>query len=327
MSFCLSFPTTGNPADVIELTERPLTPLTGHEVRVHMRYAPINPADINFVEGTYGRAAHPPAIPGHEGCGEVVEIGPLVTSLAVGDVVMPLIGGGCWSQHMTAAELHFAKLPPGIDRVQASMLRINPVTAWHLLKKYVTLEPGSWVVQNAGNSGVGRALIQIAKSLELKTVSFVRRPELIPELIELGANEVFLDDENGLAEAKAVLEGREIKLAANAVGGDSAIRLMDLLSPEGTMVTYGAMSRRSLKVPNKFLIFKNLHLQGLWITQWFEKASSLDLAEVLEPLTKMILHGELVTAVDEVIPMAEHRRALLRAQEGGRNGKVILDLA
>jgi len=327
MSLCLSFPTTGNPAEVLEIIERPLLPLTGHEVRVQMRYAPINPADLNFIEGTYGRAAHPPAIPGHEGCGEVVDIGPLVTSLEKGDVVIPLLGAGCWSQHITAAELHFAKLPPGIDRVQASMLRINPVTAWHLLKEYIELDEGAWVVQNAGNSGVGRALIQIAKHLGLKTASFVRRAELIPELTALGADAVFTDDETGLTAAKEHLHGKELKLAANAVGGDSAIRLMDLLSPEGILVTYGAMSRRSLKIPNKFLIFKNLHLQGLWITRWFEKSGTAELAAVLEPLTRMIAHGELVTAVDEVIPLAEYRRAILRAQEGGRAGKVILDLA
>ncbi len=327
MSFCLSFPTTGNPAEVLEVVERPLLPLTGHEIRVHMRYAPVNPADLNFIEGNYGRAAHPPAIPGHEGCGEIIAIGPDVTSLEVGDLVIPLLGAGCWAQHMTADEQFFAKLPPGIDRVQASMLRVNPVTAWHLLKKHVSLDEGEWVLQNAGNSGVGRALIQVAKSLGLKTVSFVRREELIPELKALGADAVFLDDENGFAAAKELLQGQELKLAANAVGGDSAIRLMDLLSPEGTLVTYGAMSRRSLKVPNKFLIFKNLRLEGLWITRWFEKASTAELYEVLEPLVKMILHGELVTAVDEVIPMADHRRAMLRAQEGGRAGKVILDLA
>lgn len=327
MSFCLSFPATGNPAEVLEIIERPLLPLTGHEVRVHMRYAPVNPADLNFIEGNYGRPSHPPAIPGHEGCGEVIDVGPLVTSLTKGDVVIPLLGAGCWSQHLTAAELHFAKLPPGIDRVQASMLRVNPVTAWHLLKKYVDLPEGAWVAQNAANSGVGRALIQIAKSLGLRTVNFVRRAELIPELMALGADFVFLDDESGLAAAKQTLKDEKIRLAGNAVGGDSAIRLMDLLSPEGTMVTYGAMSKRSLKVPNKFLIFKNLHLQGLWITRWFEESGSAELAEVLEPLVKMIVHGELVTAVDEVIPLAEHRRAMLRAQEGGRAGKVILDLA
>lgn len=327
MSLSLSFPTTGNPADVVELIERPLAPLSGHEVRVHMRYAPINPADLNYIEGTYGRPAHPPAVPGHEGCGEVEEVGPLVTSLAKGDVVIPLLGVGCWTQHITAAELHFAKLPPSIDRVQASMLRINPVTAWHLLKKYVDLPDGAWVAQNAANSGVGRVFIQLAKILGYRSINFVRRAELIPELTALGADAVFLDDEEGLAQAKKLLEGHPLRLATNAVGGDSAIRLMDLLSPEGTMVTYGAMSRRSLKVPNKFLIFKNLHLQGLWITRWFEESGSAELAEVMEPLAKHIAHGEIVTAVDAIFSIQDYRKAILRAQEGGRSGKVILDLA
>ena len=327
MSLCLSFSATGNPAEVLELIDRPLQPLTGHEVRVHMRYAPINPADLNFIEGTYGRAAHPPAIPGHEGCGEVEEIGPLVTSLEKGDVVVPLLGAGCWTQHLTAAEHHFAKLPPSIDRVEASLLRINPVTAWHLLKNYVTLLEGDWVAQNASNSAVGRAVIQIAKRFKLRTLNFVRRAELVPELLELGADAVFLDDAEGVAAAKAHVKSEAPRLAFNAVGGDSAIHLMDVLAQEGTMVTYGAMSRKSLKVPNKFLIFKNLDLKGLWITGWFEKASTAELYEVLNPLASMMMEKDLVFPVDEVFPLKDFKRAILRAQEGGRAGKVILDLA
>lgn len=312
---------------MLELIERPLQPLKGHEVRVHMRYAPINPADLNFVEGTYGRVAHPPAVPGHEGCGEVEEVGPLVTSLAKGDVVIPLLGTGCFAQHLTAAEHHFAKVPASIDRVAASMLRVNPVTAWHLLKNYVSLLEGEWIVQNAANSGVGRAVIQLAKRFGLKTVNFVRREELIPELLELGADAVFLDNAEGVAAAKAETYSQPPRLALNAVGGDSAIHLMDVLAPEGTMVTYGAMSRRSLKVPNKFLIFKNLDLRGLWITGWFEKASSAELYEVLNPLANLMLHGELQLPVDEVVPLKEFKHAIQRAQQGGRSGKVVLDLA
>lgn len=326
-SLCLSFDTIGRPEEVLKLTERPLPPLSGHEVRVRMRYAPVNPADLNFIEGTYGRAAHPPAVPGHESCGEVEAVGPLVTSLKKGDVVIPLLGAGCWTQHMTAAEQHFALLPDSIDPVQASMLRINPVTAWHLLTQHVDLNEGDWVVQNAANSGVGRALVQIASKQGLRTLNFVRRPELVAEMKALGADAVFLDDEDGLAAARECLKGSAVRLAANAVGGDSAIRLMDLLSPEGMLVTYGAMSRRSLKVPNKFLIFKNLRLHGLWITRWFEKAGADELYKALEPLTRMILDHELHTAVDEVIPLRDFRRALARAAEGGRRGKVILDLA
>jgi trans-2-enoyl-CoA reductase len=327
MSLCLSFPTTGNPAEVLELIERPLPALDPHDVRVRLRYAPINPADLNFIEGTYGRPAHPPAIPGHEAFGYVEAVGADVSSLAVGDAVIPLLGAGCWTQHLTAEERFFAKLPQDIDPIQACMLRVNPVTAWHLLREITPLAEGDWIAQNAANSAVGRMIIQLARAQGIKTLNFVRRPELIAELLALGADAVYLDTGDGVSEAKARVKGERVRLAANAVGGDSAIHLMEVLSPEGILVTYGAMSRRSLKVPNKFLIFKQLHLRGLWITGWFEKAGSSELFAVLDPLAKMITHHEIVTPVDEVVPLREHRRAILRAQEGGRKGKVILDLA
>lgn len=311
---------------MLELVSRELPPMSPRMVRVAMRYAPINPADLNFIEGNYGRPSNPPAVPGHEGSGEVVEVGEEVESLQVGDFVIPLHAGGAWAEHLTAPEAFFAKLPATIDMVQASMLRINPVTAWRFLHDFRDLEPGNWVVQNAGNSGVGRSLIQIAAKLGIKTLSFVRRPELIAELKALGADEVFLDNDEGLAEAKALMKAHPSRLAANAVGGDSALRLMDLLAPHGTLVTYGAMSRRSLKVPNKFLIFKDLTLRGLWLTKWLESASHAEIYEVLRPLAEMIVDGTLIQPVAEVVPLRDYQRAIELAQKDARGGKVILDL-
>ena len=311
---------------MLELVSRDLPPVGPRQVRVVMRYAPVNPADLNFIEGNYGRPSNPPAVPGHEGSGEVVEVGDEVESLQVGDFVIPLHGGGIWAQHLTAPEAYFAKLPPTIDLVQASMLRINPVTAWRFLQDYGELQPGAWVLQNAANSGVGRSLIQIAAKQGYRTMNFVRRAELIPELKALGADEVFLDNDEGLAAAKAVMKAHPSRLAANAVGGDSALRLMDLLAAHGTLVTYGAMSRRSLKVPNKFLIFKDLSLRGLWVTKWLESASHAEIYEVLRPLAEMMVDGSLTQPVAEVVSLRDYKRAIELAQTDARGGKVVLDL-
>jgi trans-2-enoyl-CoA reductase len=319
----LQFCQTGDPEKVIELGSRTLEPLKPHDVRVAIHFAPVNPADLNYIEGNYGRPSHPPAIPGHEAAGVVIERGSEVSSLDVGDKVIPLLGAGCWCQHLTAEEQFFAKLPTEVDLLQASMLRVNPVTAWRLLKDYQTLQPGDWVAQNAANSGVGRSLIQIAKAKGLRSINFVRRPELIPELQALGADIVVLDNDEGLAEAKAALGKDPLHLAGNAVGGDSALRLMDLLAPGGTHVTYGAMSKRSLKVPNKFLIFKNLELRGLWVTRWYEKASATELYETLSPLAEMLVQQTLTLAVDTTFAPSEHPTALARAKADGRAGKVI----
>jgi len=327
MSAFLQFHKTGKPLEVLELSHRELPPLQGHEVRVAMRYSPVNPADLNFIEGSYGRVPAPPTIPGNEGSGQVVEIGPLVESLAVGDLVIPLGAGGCWVEHLTALEHEFAKLPDQIDMVQAAMLRVNPITVWCLLHNFVDLEKGDWIAQNAANSGVGRAMIQIAKHLGFRTLNFVRRPELIEELKALGADAVFLDNAEGVAQAHELTRAEAPRLATNAVGGESAIHLMDVLAHSGTLVTYGAMSRASLKAPNKFMIFKDLTLRGLWVTKWTEKASHAELYKVMHPLAEMIRDGDLTMAVDQVVPLKDFQSAIARAQEAGRSGKVVLDLA
>ncbi|MCB1228415.1 MAG: 2-enoyl thioester reductase domain-containing protein [Verrucomicrobiales bacterium] len=326
-SFCLKIDRTGIPHEVIQLAPHELPALGPHDVRIRLRYAPVNPADLNFIEGTYGRAAHPPCIPGHEASGTVEAIGSSVQSLAVGDAVIPLIGAGCWSQQMVAEEQFFARLPAGLDPVQTAMLRINPVTAWLLLREFADLSEGDWVAQNAGNSAVGQAIVQIAAQRGLRTLSFVRREEAIEPLRQLGATAVFLDDAAGLAAAKEHLGDAHLQLGLNAVGGDSAIRLMDLLSPGATMVTYGAMSRRSLKVPNRFLIFKNLQLKGLWVSRWLEHAGPGALYEVLEPLTEMLMNQQLRLPVEKIYPMSEAAEALRHAAESGREGKILLDLA
>ncbi|WP_206170957.1 MDR family NADPH-dependent oxidoreductase [Phragmitibacter flavus] len=315
---------SGVPSEVVFLEEFEAGEPQGHEVRVRMLYAPINPADLNFIEGTYGKAPNFPAVPGVEGCGRVESVGEAVESLEVGDLVIPLSAWGSWTTTMVLAENQFAKLPKDFDEVQAAMLRVNPTTAWRLLHEYRLLEQGDWVVQNAGNSGVGRAVIQIAKSQGFRTISFVRRQELIAELKALGGDAVFLDDAEGVRLALELVGEEKVRLALNAVGGDSALRLMEVVSVSGAVVTYGAMSRRSLKVPNKYLIFKDLEIRGCWLSRWMDHASSAEIAEVMQPLVAMVMKGDLLQPVERVFEVGEYREALARAQESGRAGKVLL---
>src|SRR5256714_13275425 len=80
------YETHGNPADVLRVESRPWPAPAAGEVIVKMRAAPINPADLNQIEGKYPVRAPLPATPGFEGAGIVAEVGANVTNVAVGDV-------------------------------------------------------------------------------------------------------------------------------------------------------------------------------------------------------------------------------------------------
>lgn len=319
----LVFSEFGIPKDVLRFEGECLiseSPAPG-QVLVRILAAPLNPADLNTIEGTYGVKPPLPATPGIEGCG-VVEASNS-TDFEPGDHVIFLRRAATWASHTTVSGDTLYKLPPGIDPLQAAMLKVNPATAWQLLHAFGMPEDGSWIVQNVGNSAVGRCVIQLARDLGIRTISLVRRPELLDELRVLGADHVLMDDDDGLASAREVLGGATAELAFNAVGGDSALRLMKLLREGGSHITYGAMGRKPVTIPNGLLIFRDLQVRGLWVSRWIENAPAAEVHEVYENLAARVVAGKLVQSVDSTYPLEEYVEALARLEAPGRSGKVL----
>ena len=318
-----SFASFGQPNEVIGLTELPTQELKPEEVRLKMLYAPINPADINYIQGIYGIKPELPAIPGLEGCGEVIES--RSDKLQAGDLVITINPVGTWAEQVVCPADYVLKIPSATPVEQASMLKVNPLTAWCMLTQFIDLPKGSWLIQNAANSGVGSCVIQIAKLLGLRTINLVRREELIKPLTELGADHALLDEAESIEAIRTITGDHPPALALNAVGGDSALRLMDIITTKGIHVTYGAMSRRSLKVPNKFLIFKRIQLHGFWVTEWIKETDAQLVGETYQQLARWISEGKLTQPIDSTYPLAEITTALNRAMENQRDGKVLLE--
>ena len=316
------FHQTGKPSEVLECGGfSPTEPQPG-EVCVRILAAPVNPADLNTIEGTYGVKPALPAVPGIEGCG-VVEASRSL-DFEEGDRVIFLRRASTWASHTTVAAHSLFKLPPEIDPLQAALLKVNPATAWQLLHGFGFPGKDGWVVQNAGNSAVGRCVIQLARDLGVRSVSFVRRADLFDELKALGADAVFTDDEEGYAAAKELLGGANARLAFNAVGGDSALRLMKLLCEGGTHITFGAMGRKPLTLPNGLLIFRDIRIRGLWVTRWVENAPADEVRAVYQNLAGRVAAGTLVQAVDSCFPLEDWQEALARLDAPDRSGKVLL---
>ena len=319
------YQTHGNPADVLEIETQPWPTPASDEAVVQMRTAPINPADLNQIEGKYPVRFPLPATPGFEGAGVVVDLCKSVKDLTVGALVILPHNLGTWRDAVAVKASDLVTVPPEIDPVHAAMLKINPMTAWRLLHDYVDLKTGDWLIQNAANSAAGRAVIQIAHDLGYKTVNVVRREELIDELRAEGGDVVLVDGENLREEVKNATNSAAIPLGLNAVGGDSALRLANCLAPESTVVTFGAMSLRPLKIPNGLLIFKDLRFRGIWINKWYNNATMDERMEAFRQLFEMAKRGLLKTKVEKAYPLSEAKTAVTHAAQGKRSGKIIFE--
>ncbi len=317
----------GPPGEVVGLVEEPTPEPGADQLRLRIHHSPIHPSDLNLIEGVYGIRPTLPACAGGEASATIDAVGAkLAGRFSTGTpVILPRRPAeGAWREQLIVQADDIHVLPEGIDLEQAAMLALNPATAWGLLNLFTDLSPGDWIVLNAANSAVGHCLVQLARERGLHTLALVRREETVAPLRELGADCVLLDQADSIDAAREAFGDRAPRLALNAVGGDSALRLMDLLAEQGHHVTYGAMSRRSLKVPNKFLIFKRLVLTGFWVTRWLDSAPADRVTAMLDELAALMKKGRLHMPVAQVYPIGQIQSAIAAAQQDRRPGKILL---
>lgn len=311
---------TGEPSAVVQIDALAPTGPGPGEVLVRMLFAPVNPADLNMLEGKYGEQRPLPDVPGNEGCGRVVAAGTGVDPSWVGRLV--LVDREAWREEGRWKVEDLVPVPAGLEARAACVLRVNPPTAWRLLHDFADLGAGDWIVQNAATSSVGRAVIEIAARSGWKTLNVVRRPEAADELRTLGADAVVVDGDELAEQAASVLAGAKPRLALNAVGGISATRLAGLLAPGGTLVTYGAMSKEALKIPNGFLIFRDLVFRGFWLTRWLRGAAAEERGAMFGEIFRLAAAGCFAPRAADEFPLTDISAAVARATRGG--GKVLL---
>lgn len=288
----------GEPQDVLSLHGHSISPAAGTSVVIRMLVAPINPADVNQIQGVYPSkpdlstslgTSEPSAVAGNEGVAEVISTGSGVKSLSKGDwVIMKHTSQGTWRTHMDIDESRLIKIDnkEGLTPLQVGTVSVNPCTAYRMLLDSAKwgFRGDEWFIQNGANSGVGRAAIQLGKEWGFKSINVIRGREdkdeeqkLRQELLDIGATKVITEEELQSREIRDQIKewtngGREqVKVGLNCVGGKPATALAKFLSPGATMVTYGAMSKQPVILPASLLIFKEISFNGFWVSKWSDR--------------------------------------------------------
>lgn len=315
--------TFGKPEEVLELEEIPVPIPQRGEVRVRLLAAAVNPSDRGMVGGSYGKLRELPAVAGREGVGVIDQVGPEVVDLVEGAMVRFPEALGVWCEYACAPADAISVVNADVPLEQAAVSFINPPSAYCLLKHVVNLEPGDWIVQNAGNSAVGLSVIQMAKAFGLRTISQVRREDLVTPLKDLGADHVVIEGSGWHKQVSELTKGAPVRLALNSVGGASAVDQIKALSDGGTQVTFGGMVGDLVRFPTRFLIFNDVRLVGFWWDQWATRRGGQAVQQVMDAVHQMMADGALRLPIEQTYRLKQYREALAHDARP-RLGKILL---
>ena len=325
--------------EVLRIEERPTPEPGAGEVRVRVRAAGVNFADLMARQGLYPDAPKPPLVMGYEVAGEVNALGPGVEGLRTGDRVLAGCRFGGYAEHVVTAAAGVLPLPEGWSFEEAAALPVNYATAYGILLRYGSLRAGERVLVHAAAGGVGIAATQIAKltGAEVFGTASAAKHEAIREI---GVDHPidYRTEDFAAAVRRITGEKRPLDVVLDAVGGRSWRRSFGLLRPGGRLVCFGASSlvsgetrdlrrlARTLAETPRFnplrLSSRSLSVVGFNLLRVWEAHGSLE--EYVGPLRGWLESGAIRPRVAATFPLERGGDAHRYLAARSNVGKVVL---
>ena len=225
--------------EVIELRELPDPVPNEGEVRLRVRAAGVNFADVLARLGLYPDAPRPPVVVGYEVAGHVDAIGGGVTGFVEGDRVVALTRFGGYSDLVIVPAAQCFRFPESLSDAEAAAVPVTYLTAALALYKMAALAPGETVLVHNAGGGVGIAAIQLAqlrRAIVIGTASPFKHAALrtfgVEHLIDYTTADV-------KQEVRAMTRGRGCDVILDPIGGRSFKSSYRLLAPMGRLVMFG----------------------------------------------------------------------------------------
>lgn len=316
-------PRFGGPA-VLERVHVPVQEPGPGEIRVRVRAAGVNYADLMQREGLYPGGPTPPFIAGFEVAGEIDCLGAGVTQWKVGDRVMALCSGGYAETVIQNARAVFP-IPGGLSYREAAAIPCQFLTAYHALITLGGTAPRMTVLIQAAAGGLGTQLVQIAKIRGARVVGTCGSDEKCAFAEGLGCDHAINYRAHDFeAEARGIVEGG-FDLIVESVGGQVFDKSLRLLKPRGRMIVLGVASREPRPIPALLLLRNNWTVSGFHLNTYLADRSAM--REALDALADWLALGKLRIIQSHTFPLAAAAEAHQAIADRRTTGKVVLDVS
>jgi NADPH2:quinone reductase len=307
--------------------ESPAAP-TADRVRVRVHASALNRADVLQRMGRY--PAPPGAqrdIPGLEFAGEVDQIGSEVREWQIGDRVFGICGGGAHAEYLNIPASHLAAIPANLGWAEAAAVPEVFITAHDALFTQAHLQPGETMLVHAAGSGVGTAVIQLARVGGATAFGTSRTADKLERAKEYGLAHSIVLKGDPLAMVDAIKEwtaGGGVDVILDLVGAAYLEANLKAMALKGRMIQVGTTSGSTATLDFGLMMGKRLTLKGtvLRARSVEEKATATRLfAKHVVPL---LANGSVRPVIDRSYELSEVREAHLRMESNENFGKIIL---
>ncbi len=317
------------PPGVLQCLDVPVPEPKPGEVLIRAHAIGVGIPDVLIRAGTYGFMPPLPATPGTEISGVIEKAGPGVTSRQPGDRVYTtarerLHRGGHYAEYIaTPADATFL-LPEGIDLDAAAALA-NYQVAYHIFNDAVRPRKSQSVLIYAAAGGMGNALIDLAKPMDLVVIGVVSSEEKAHFARELGVDHVInRKNEKVGKRIDEITNGRGVDIIIDPVAGPTIPDNIALLAPCGMLIIYGALGGKAQVdlLPALRLSKNSPAVRQFTIHTWDHLVEERRAG--MRAIIDMLAAGKLHPRIHARLPLAEARRAHEMLESGAVLGKLLL---
>jgi NADPH:quinone reductase len=300
-----------------------LPPPGDGEVRLQLKACSINFPDILMVQGKYQFKPELPFSPGMEGAGIVTEMGPGVTSLAVGDSVAAGLRIGGFAEEVNIAAASCRAIPKGMDFVQAAAYRAAYLTAYVALVVRGNLKAGETLLVHGSTGGVGMAAVDVGKLLGANVIATSASDKKLKTVKARGADHVLNVTHGFKDKVKELTDGRGADVIYDPVGGDVFDESVRCIAWNGRLLIIGFTSGRIPTVPVNMPLIKGFSVIGVRAGEYGRRDPEAG-RENIETIDRWAAEGKIDPHVCATFPLEQAVDAMRMLQNREAVGKVVL---
>ncbi|MGB8623510.1 MAG: NAD(P)H-quinone oxidoreductase, partial [Paracoccaceae bacterium] len=263
-------------------------------------------------------------LPGLEGAGEVVAVGPGVSRWAVGDRVCALLPGGGYAEYVATPADHALPVPDGMDLKQAACLPETFFTVWSNVFMRGGLKGGERFLVHGGSSGIGTTAIQLADAFGARVFTTAGSAEKCAACTDLGAERAINYREEDFVE---VLRGEgRAHLILDMVGGSYLPRNVKALADDGRLVQIAFLTGPKVELNFAEVMMRRLTITGSTLRPQSDLAKARIASELKANAWPLLAAGRIAPVMDSEFPMDKASEAHARMEGGQHIGKIVLSI-